>query len=440
MSTRTAIARFLGFSGNASPPSSRRLLEPSAILPAAGPRNQVEFTDVPSSDAVRMGQIFAVDSGTGVPVTEQTSMRVSAVYACVRLIAGAIASMPLNLFKRSTQDQTRQRAVHPYWSLLNEQPTARFIAATFWEFIATQILLRGDGYAYIDRDRNGRIKQLIPMRWEQVLAKREGDQIVYYIGDDDRRWGAEQSDVLHFPGLGFGLTWDSVHGMSVIGWAARQAIGIAIQADRFAGQFYGQGAHPEHVITTKDRMSDEQKQRLKDAWVEKYSGTGYTGVPLVLTEGLDVKAITMNASDAQFLESRKFQVVDIARAFGVPPHMIGDTEKTSSWGSGIESLSLSFILYTLAPHMARIKQEVTRKLWPTGPLFADYDVSALLRGDLKTRGDYFRQAIGGSQGPGWMSPNEVRAHDDLPPIAGGDQLYDPKKVTNAKDTAQPQAA
>lgn len=401
---------------------------PPATTPTLANAVLVDGSDGISSSDVRSLRLFNVDSSAGVPVTEHTAMRVATVYRCVAIIAGAVASMRLPVYQRTDTIDGRMRVPSDLWWLLNEQPHPCTTAAAFWEFIVASMLLRGDGYAFIQRNANGKAIALEPLRYSQVLVERQRDgRLFYAVNSDDRYFGVQQEDMLHFPGFGFGLGSDRCHGMSVIGWAARQAIGIAIQADRFAGEFYGNGGHPAHVIKSAKKMTSEQIQGLADAYTNKYRGQGITGVPLVLTEGLDIAEISMNATDAQFLETRSFQRSDICIAFGVPPFMIGDTEKASSWGTGVEMMSLGFVKYTAQPHVNRIEQELNRKLFKTASQFVEFDVDSLTRADSKTRAEVDRQQVGGSQGPGWLTINEIRAARNLPPVAGGNELYNPTK-------------
>lgn len=399
------------------------------LAPVMAPRLQniiIDGTEGVSSSDVRGFNFFNIDTSAGVAVTEHTAMRVATVYRCVAIIAGAIASMRVPVYQRTDKLDGRQRVPHDYWWLLNEQPHPRITAAAFWEFLTASALLRGDGYALIRRNINGKAVALEPLRYNQVMVERMADNRLFYaVHDNGRSFGVDQDDMLHFPGFGFGLDVDMCHGMSVIGWAARQAIGIAIQADRFAGQFYGSGAHPSHALKSAKKMSPELVEQLRSEYMAKYSGQGITGLPMVLTEGLEIAEISMNATDAQFLETRSFQRNDICIAFGVPPFMIGDTEKASSWGTGIEMMSLGFTKYTLQPHINRLEQELNRKLFRTGGQFVEFDVDSLTRADSKTRADVDRQQIGGSQGPGWKTTNEIRAERNLPPIEGGDTLYNP---------------
>ena len=412
--------------------------------PRVEPTISAEFVDVPSSDAVRMGEIFALPkTDSGAVVNEATAMRVSAVYRCVGLIAGAVATLPCTFYRRT--EDGRERHQHDYWWLFNEQPNPRFTAAAFWEYIVGQVLLRGDGIAYIVRRSQFSpiIDAIIPIHRDKVTVLKVGNRLSYTITDqlDDGREGRftiDQDDVLHFPGLGF----DGVSSKSVIGWAARQSIGIAIRADEHTAQTFGNGAHLQFAVKAPGKMSEEQKEGFRQAWIAKYSGMGVSKAPLVLTEGLDITQLSMNAVDSQLLESRRFQVVDIARAFGVPPHMIGETTSSTSWGSGIEQMSLGFVKYTLQPHLARFEQEMNRKLFPkSSRYFVEFNVDGQMAGDSKAQAEYFGKALGGPGTQGWMTINEVRRLKNLPPIPGGDALIfsgtkEPNHATPDDEPAQ----
>lgn len=411
-----------------------------------------DFQNVPSSDAVRMGQIFGgYRTDAGAIVNEHTAMRVAAVYACVRLIGGAIATMPCSFYKKLQPEGREKANDHPYWWLFNEQPTPRFTAATFWEFIAGQMLLRGDGIAYLVRASKYSpvVTGVIPVRRDNVTILRKGDRLSYRIADytdtdtvtgmgtgDQTYFTVDQDDVLHFPGLGF----DGIMSKSVISWAARQAVGIAIKADEHAAQTFGSGASIQYAVTMPagKTMTTDQQENFRQAWVAKYSGKGVSQIPLIMTEGLGVQELSMSAVDSQLLESRKFQVIDIARAFGVPPFMIGDVDKNTSWGSGIEQMGIGFVKYSLMPHLNRFEQELNRKLFPRlDRYFVEFNVDGQLAGDSKTQSEYFGKALGGPGAQGWMTVNEVRRLKNLPPVDGGDKLYQPGTAAPAPaaDTA-----
>lgn len=373
-------------------------------------------------------------SYAGQVVTKETAMRVSAVFSCVRLIAGSIASLPLPIYERT---EAGRKAVynHPLWWVLNEEPTPRFTASTMWEYLTKCVLLRGDAFVLIVRDRAGRVTELQPMDTDNVIVERKENRLAYYVQDGDTRRGYDQDDILHFPGFGFNGT----RSLSVIQWAAKQSIGIAMAAEEHSARFFSNGMAPGYAVMTDKFMKQDQIDRLRQQLAEKGGGPANAHKPLVLTEGLDIKDISLSATDGQLMEARKFQVIEIARAFGVPPHMIGENEKTSSWGTGIEQMTLGYVKFTLSPYLTRWEQELNRKLFRTAKNFVSFDLSGLLRGDDKARADYLRQAIGGSQGPGWMTPDEVRHEEYLLPIGdeASGKLYDPNQGMTNETKAPP---
>jgi HK97 family phage portal protein len=383
---------------------------------------------IKSSDAQVVAMLGGPPAASGFPVTSETAMRVSAVYASVRLLAGAIASIPVSVYRETAEG--RESISPDLWWLLNEQPIESWTAASMWEWVIKSICLRGDGFVEIVRS-GASIKALRPHHPDLVQPLRivGTDMLVYQVTDLDHVVRAvHQDDMLHFAGFGF----NGLRSMSVIQWAAFQSIGIALATDSLSGHFYANGAAPKHVIKSDKEMSDGQIEQLRNEYKRKYAGTNNAGLPMVLTEGLEITEMSMTSADAQLLESRKFQVIDIARAFGVPPHMIGAQETTSSWGTGIEQMSIGFIRWSLQPHITRIRQELNRKFFRRASPFVEHKMEALLAGDSKAEGEYMRQAVGGSQGPGWMTINEIRKAKNLPPIKGGDVLFNPNSLKNTE--------
>lgn len=398
------------------------LAETSHWRPTYGkPTNSA--TLVKSSDPQIIALLGSTPAASGFAVTPESAMRVSAVYASVRLLAGGVASVPIAIYRES--DKGRQEISPELWWLLNEQPIDNWTAASMWEWVVTSICLRGDGFVEIVRS-GASVKALRPFHPDSVSVRRIGDMLLYTVTDENgTQRPVHQDDMLHFAGFGF----NGLRSMSVIQFAAFQSIGVALAADTYAGSFYANGAAPKHAIETDGTMDEEQIELLRNEYKKKNAGASNAGTPLVLTEGLKLKEMSMSADDAQLLDSRKFQVVDIARAFGVPPHMIGATEAASNWGTGIEQMMIGFIKFALQPYIIRIRQELNRKLFRRASPYVEHDMDALMAGDSKAEGEFIRQAIGGSQGPGFMTINEVRKKRNLPPIEGGNVLYRPEKTT-----------
>ena len=383
---------------------------------------------------------FGVTQGhAGMAVNSVTAMRVAAVYACVQKIAGGISTLPLHLYK--TNGDIKERLPRDdLWYKLNEQPSSQWTAASHWEGVSIAQLLRGDAYTWIRRSLTNNIIEFLPLPWGCVSPIRQPDGSVrYYISLPEfgiTTW-LEASDILHFPGFGF----DGLKSMSVITHAARAAVGNALAMDNYSGKFFEGGAHPSIVLTSPGKMNPEQISALQTAFINKYAGNENAHkLPLVLTEGLSAKEISISAQDAQLLEARKFQVIDIARAFGVPPHMIGETSASTSWGSGIESMSRAFVTYTLQPHLIRIEQELNRKLFPSNTgRFIQFDRDALIEGDSAAQAAYNRAALGGpGVGQGWMSVDEIRKTKGLAPLGGAAaEIFDPRTTpTTTQGQAQ----
>lgn len=364
--------------------------------------------------------IEGVKSSSGLNVSVDSAKRSAAVYACCRLIAGAVALLPLPVYER-TKEGGRSRVDAEIWWLLNESPYGTLTACSFWEWVVNSMLVRGDGIAQINRDRNGKILSLMPLPRECVEIEERDGRLVYLVDDGASRYGLFDDDVLHFPGFGF----DGKSGESVIRFAARQAVGTALAADEYAGEFFKNGAAPSIALSYPQGVAptEDQQNYLRTQFAERYTGQGNRHKPLLLVNGGKVESVSLSAEDAQLLETRRFQVIEIARAFGVPPHMIGETSASTSWGSGIEQMSIGFVRYTLGPHLRRIEQELNRKLWPRSPrFFVEFNRDGLLAGDSKTEAEVIAKALGGPGAQGWMTVNEARRIKNLPPIVGGDSL------------------
>ncbi|MGS1116882.1 phage portal protein [Castellaniella sp. UC4442_H9] len=407
--------------------------------------NLADGETVVSSDAVKMFEIFGDPrTASGAVVNTVTAMRVSAVYACVSLLAGAIAQLPLPVYARV--DAERERVADDRWRLLNRAFCDGWSATAGWEYLVAQMLLRGDGIALIRRGpgKNAAdVAEIVPwardrVNIERLLGRdpREPGRLLYTFQADNGSFTVDQADVLHLPGFGF----NGLQSMSVIQWGARNGIGIALQGDEQAGKSFAEGGKPEVAITTPNKMGADQQADFRDAWVAKYGGIqGNRRIPLILTEGLSIKELSVSAVDQQLLESRQWQVIDIARAFGVPPHMIGETTKATSWGSGIEQMYIGFVRNTLGPHLKRIEDELNRKLFtrPGEDRFVEFNLEGFLTGDSKAQSVYFGRALGGPGAQGWMTVNEVRRLKNLAPIADGNAIFKPGPAGATPDTTDP---
>lgn len=348
-------------------------------------------------------------SASGASVTADSAMKVSAVYGCVSLIAGAIATLPLGVFERTAEG--RDKADHPYWWLFNEQAGEGWTSSAAIEYIISSKLFYGDGFGRLIRAKGGRVLGWEPLHPLSVYPFRHDGKILYRVTKSgEAPYTLDSSDVLHLPSLGF----DGLTSPSPITYAAREAIGTAISAQQFSGQFFAGGANFDYALKTATKLTAEQTNQLT-ASLRARAQNGPRG-PLILSGGLEPAQLSVNSKDAEILATRLFTVEEICRVFGVPPHMVGHTDKTTSWGSGIESQGIGFVRYTLQRHLTPMAQEINRKLWPVRErFFVEHITAALERGDLKGRYEAYRIAMGRAGEMPFMDANEVRRLENMPP-------------------------
>lgn len=372
----------------------------------------------------------------GANVTPLSAMTVSAVYGSVALIGGAVASLPFHLYKRTNDGRTRYES--DLWWLFNESPWESWTAASAWSWSMQSILLRADGFKRIHRASrySNTIIGFEPLHPDAVFPyKAPGEPLIYLLAKDTGVIETVlQEDMLHFPGVGF----DGVRSLTPIRAALRTSAGIALAADAYAASFFQNGARPDFALTTDGELKQEQIETLRKTWIGRHSGQANAHMPAVLQGGLKIQQLTMSAEDAQLLGTRQYQTEEIARIFGVPPHMIGHTAKSTSWGAGVEQQSIGFVRYTLMRHLDRIRQEVNRKVWPRSRLFyAEHSLDALLEGDSKAQSEFLSKALGGPGAQGYMSVNEVRRLKNLPPKPGYDEI---QRAGGVAPTAEPTEA
>lgn len=353
----------------------------------------------------------------GVLVGQDSAMRTSAVYGCVTLLAKICGSLPLKVYKRMSAGDSIEVPDAPTYYLLHDEPNPAMTSCIWREFLMANALLWGNAYAAIGRDNGNRIIDLFPIHASQVTPERLSSGRNRYTVrlSDGSTEVLDQSDMLHVPGLGF----DGLKGLSVITWAARQAVGLALATEQHGNRIFSNGARLGVVLKHPKNMSQPAIDRLGVQFAQQHVGLSNTAKTLILEEGLDVANVSMTSEDAQFLDTRRFQVEDIARFFGVPPHLIGHTDKQTSWGTGVEQNTLGFLTFTMLPWLTRFEQEFNRKLFPRSPFYAQFKVHGLMRGDSKARSDYYAS---GHQN-GWLTTNEIRKAEDLPPVPGGDTLF-----------------
>lgn len=367
---------------------------------------------------------FMGSAASGKHVNERTSMQMTAVYSCVRILSEAVASLPLNVY-RYTDSGGKEKAIdHTLYRLLHDEPNPEMSSFIFRETLMTHLLLWGNAYAQIIRNGKGEVVALYPLMPDRMTVDRDKNGRLYYKytkSNDDAPTmenGSvylDPSDVLHVPGLGF----DGLVGYSPIAMA-KNAIGLAIAAEEYGSKFYANGAAPSGVLEHPGTLKDPE--RVRNSWNSTFGGASNSHKVAVLEEGMKYTPISISPNEAQFLETRKFQINEIARIFRVPPHMVGDLEKSSF--SNIEQQSLEFVKYTLDPWVIRWEQALYRSLLTEEEkkeLFFKFNVEGLLRGDYASRMSGYATA----RQNGWMSANDIRELEDLdriPEELGGD-LY-----------------
>ena len=382
--------------------------------------------DKPVDKAADAGYSFLFGRTTsGKPVNERTAMQTTAVYACVRILAEAVASLPLHVYEY--QDDGGKKLVHdhPLYYLLHDEPNPEMTSFVFRETLMSHLLIWGNAYAQIIRDGAGRVLGLYPLLPDKMEVQRNDKGNIYYVysrnSDENptfKEYGnikLKAEDVLHIPGLGF----DGLIGYSPIAMA-KNAVGMTLACEEYGASFFANGANPGGVLEHPGVLKDPSK--VRESWNSVYRGVNNAHKIAVLEEGMKYQQIGIPPEEAQFLETRKFQINEIARLYRIPPHMVGDLDKSSF--SNIEQQSLEFVKYTLDPWVIRWEQSLQRSLLlpgEKGKYFIKLNVDGLLRGDYQSRMNGY--AVGRQNG--WFSANDIREMENMNPISDeeGGNLY-----------------
>ncbi len=342
---------------------------------------------------------------SGKAVNERTAMQTSAVYACVRILAESVAGLPLHVYERTANGSKSTKPSHPLYQLLHDEPNREMTSFVFRETLMSHLLLWGNAYAQIIRDGRGFPIALYPLLPDRMAVDRnESGELVYTYQSDKGQVKLRRENVLHIPGLGF----DGLIGYSPIAMA-KNAVGLALATEDYGATFFANGANPGGVLEHPGVIKPEQADRLRESWQSQFGGANAHKVA-VLEEGLKFHQMSIPPEQAQFLETRKFQINEIARIFRVPPHMVGDLEKSSF--SNIEQQSLEFVKYTLDPWVVRWEQSLQQALiLPSekATIFIKFNLDGLLRGDYQSRMQGYSTGIQN----GFMSVNDVRGLEDM---------------------------
>lgn len=387
--------------------------------PAPGEAKSVIVDGLPSrqdGDNFRRNMVTLAQYDDAQAAGSGAALGLAATWACVNLIAGTIASLPLMVYR--TVDGVRRTARdHPLYYVLHDSPNFDQSPIDVWEYTAAAVELRGNGFCEIVRRGDGSVLSLTPIKPDTMAVRRRASdgQIEYEWHDGQRRQTRNVRDVLHIRGP----MATALGGVSTLA-ACRAAFASALSAETAARGMFGNGLRPSGVLKIKEALTAEQRAEAEDALQEKYAGAQNAGVPMILDNGLEWQAITVSPEDAQMLESRKFSGEEICRIFGVPPAMVGYGDKASNWGTGKEVDVLGFLKFALRRRVKRIEQALDKQLLSAADRAQgtriEFNMEGLLRGDSAGRASFYQTMtqIGG------MTINEVRALENLPPVAGGD--------------------
>ena len=364
-------------------------------------------------------RFFFGQSASGTHVNERTAMQMTAVYACVRVLAESVASLPLHLYRRGTAGNREKAEEHPLFFLLHDEPNPEMTSYVFRETLMTHLLLFGNAYAQILRNGKGEVLGLYPLMPNRMRVERDdsGRLFYRYYRFDREPPNQEQShviltpqDVLHIPGL----SYDGLVGFSPIA-ACRNAVGAGLAAETYSSKFFANGAAPSGVLEHPGLIKNPE--RLRESWHAAYGGTGNAGKVAILEEGLKFTPISISPQDAQLLETRKFTVEEICRIFRVPPHLVQNLDRATF--NNIEQMSIDFVMYSLMPWLVRWEQSMAKVLLSHDDkrkYEIRFNVDGLLRGSHKER--YEAYAVGINNG--FLCPNDVRRLENMDVIPDGD--------------------
>ena len=374
-------------------------------------------------------------SFTGITVTPDVAMMVAAVGAAVSLLSETVAQIPLPLYRRRADGGKEKATDNPLWMLLHDKPNSWQNSFEFREMLTLHLLLWGNCYAFMSRQRSGRanglVIELVPIHPDRVKVEQDDNHVVTY------RVSLAKGEMVTVPARDMfhirDRSIDGFRGISRLKYG-QDSIGLARVTERWGAQLFGNGARPSGVLSTDGMLNDEQVKRLGESWKAAHGGENALGTA-VLDGGLKWTPLAMTSHDSQYLENRKFQIAEISRIYRIPPHMLGDLDKATF--SNIEHQSLEFVKFSLMPWLKRWEGAInTQLLNPTEEYFAEFVVEGLLRGDIKSRYEAYQIGVMNK----WLSPNEIREKENMNPREGGDVYENPaitpgEGVTNVDSQA-----
>ncbi|HLI51911.1 MAG TPA: phage portal protein [Thermomicrobiaceae bacterium] len=362
-------------------------------------------------------------------MTHDSAMTIPAVWAAVKILSETLASLPIQMYARQADGGKRRATEHPLYDLLHDLPNPWQTAFEFKEMLQAHVVLRGNAFARIQPGPRGMVDSLIPLHPDRVQTDTDGQTILGYRYTDPAGvvHPIRYDEMFHLRGLSL----DGILGVSVIAYA-RESFGLAHAAESFGARLFSQDATPGGVLQHPGQLSNEAAERLRHDWQMAHAGLHNAHKVAVLEEGMTFNKLSFTPEDAQFLQSRSFQVAEIARWFRIPPHLLGDLERATF--SNIEQQGMDFVMYTMLPWITRWEQIISRDLISaTGTYFAEFLLDNLLRGDIGTR--YGAYATGRQNG--WLSVNDIRRMENLNPVPGGDAYLQPLNMTPATNQPPP---
>ncbi|WP_436875946.1 phage portal protein [Siccibacter turicensis] len=351
-------------------------------------------------------------SSSGKVVSADKAIHLSAVWACVRLLSESVSTLPLKVYERQPDGSRKPATNHPAYQVLCRRPNLEMTPSRFMLMLVASICLRGN--AFVEKKMIGnKLVSLVPLLPQNMVVKRlDSGSLEYTYTEAGTKRVIPVKNIMHIRGFGM----DGVCGMMPM-MAGRDVIGSAMAVEESAAKIFENGLQSSGFLSAEQALDKDQRERLR-GYMQAFTGSRNAGKIMVLEGGLKYQNVTMNPEAAQMLESRAFSIEEICRWFRVPPFMVGHADKQSSWASSVEGMNLQFLTNTLRPLLVNIEQEISRCLLDDEELFAEFSVEGLLRADSAGRSAYYTTALQN----GWMSRNDVRRLENMPPIEGG-ELY-----------------
>jgi HK97 family phage portal protein len=400
--------------------------------PAREERVNFENPSVSLSDASLIQMFDGGQTSAGPIVSETTAISTMvAVYRAISLLSGLVAGLPFKTFRYADRSEVIVRAM--------QNPGYDRTPFELWETVMVHLLGWGNAWVHKERNSFGAIEHLVPIHPSRVKPK-------YYppgtlVDQDVKVFEVKQPDgslipmtnyeLMHIPGL----SYDGLLGLSPVG-VARQPIGTQMAADDLASRQYSSGNMVGGILTTDKALTQQQADAIKARWREKMQGSRHAHDVAVMDAGMAFTKTTLAPEEAQFLQTRRWQTIEIARVFGIPPHLLGDVERTTSWGTGIEQQNIAFVGYTVRAWLSRIEQRVSFQIVTPKSQFAEFEVNGLLRGSAPERAAFYANGIQW----GWLTRNEARIKENLVPITGLDEPLTPLNMVAGRNDAEGELA